>query len=72
MNNWLYKQFLSSYLCGCRKDYNRQLALSSLIKKWEKVLDNKSFGVVVLMNLSKAFDKIDHDLLSCKTSAVGF
>ena len=44
----------------------------SLIKNCKKVLDKKGFGGLVLMDLSKAFDTIKHDLLIAKLYAYGF
>ena len=63
---------LSPYLCGCRKGYNTQQALVSLIKKWKKILDNKSFEGAVLMDLVKVFDTLNHKLLITKLHAYGF
>ena len=64
---------LSPYLCGYRKGYNTQQALvSPLIEKWKKILDDKGFGGAVLMDLSKAFDTLNHELLIAKLHAYGF
>ena len=63
--------FLSLYLCGYRKGFSTQLVLSSLTGKWKKVLDNKGFGGAASMDLSKAFDTINHDLLIEKIQAYG-
>ena len=38
----------------------------------EKVLDNKGYVGAVLMDLSKAFDTINHELLIAKLHAYGF
>ena len=47
-------------------------ALLSLIEKWKKVLDNKGYGGAILMDLSKAFGTINHDLLIAKLHVYGF
>ena len=66
------ENFLSSYLCGYRKNFSTQQALLALIENWKKVLDNKGFAGTVLMNLSNAFNTINHDLLVTKLHAYGF
>ena len=43
-----------------------------LIENWKMELDNKKFVGAVLMDLSKAFDCIPHDLLIAKMNAYGF
>ena len=65
-------EFLSPYLCGYRKGFNTQYTLLSLIEKWEKELDNKGYAGAILMDLSKAFDTINHKLLIAKLYAYGF
>ena len=59
-------------MCGYRKGFSSEHALLSLIENWKKVLDKKGFGGAVLMDLSKAFDTIKHDLLIAKLYAYGF
>ena len=63
---------MSPYLCGYRKNFNIQQGLLALTENWKKVLDNKGFGGAVLMDLSKAFGTINHDLLVAKLHAYGF
>ena len=46
--------------------------LIRLIETWRKNLDNKKFVGAVLMDLSKAFDCVPHDLLIAKMHAYGF
>ena len=65
-------EFLSPFLCGYRQGFNTQYALLSLIEKWKNTLDNKSYTGVVLMDLSKAFETINHELLIAKLHAYGF
>ena len=65
-------KLLSPYLCGYRKGYSVQHALITLLEKWRISLDNNGFGGAILMDLSKAFDTINHDLLIAKLHAYGF
>ena len=44
----------------------------SLIEKWKKELDNKAYAGAILVDLSKAFDTINHELLIAKLYAYGF
>ena len=43
-----------------------------MIGKWKKSLDNKGHAGAVLMDLSKAFDTLNHELLIAKLAAYGF
>ena len=65
-------RFLSAYLCGYRKGFSTQQALKSLLEKWKSVLDRKGDAGVILMDLSEAFDTLNHDLLIAKLHECGF
>ena len=66
------EKFLSPYLCGYRKGFNSQYALLAMIEKWKECLDKNGFAGAILMDLSKAFDTINHELLIAKLEAYGF
>ena len=65
-------EFLSPFLCGYRKGYSAQHALSYMLEKWRISVDKGGYGGGILMDLSKAFDTLDHDLLIAKLHAYGF
>ena len=58
--------------CGFRKDFNAQHCLVTLIEKWRMSVDGSGPVGALLMNLSKAFGYIDHQLLIAKLYAYGF
>ena len=64
--------FLLRHLCGYRRGFSTQQALLSLIQKWKNYLDKKRYGGAVLMEFSKAFDTLIHDLLIAELDAYGF
>lgn len=63
---------LSPFVSAYRKGYSTQHVLIRLIEEWKEALDNKNIVGAVLMDLSKAFDCIPHDLLIAKLNAYGF
>ena len=66
------EKYLSPFLCGYRKGFNTQHALMALIEKWKQSLDEKGYAGGILMDLSKAFDTINHQLLIAMLHAYGF
>jgi hypothetical protein len=61
------KTFLSAF----RSRYRCQTALLKIIENWKKALDDNKFVAAILMNLSKAFDCLSHNLLLLKLKTYG-
>ena len=60
-------KFLFPLLCGFRNGYSTKYALVNLFQKWKKTLDKPDgiFGTL-LMDLSKAYDCVSHELIIAK------
>ena len=72
MDNQIYSYFdtlFSKFHCGFRKGFNAKHCLLAMIEKWRETLDKGGETGVVLTDLSKAFDCIDHNLLIAKLDA---
>ena len=68
----LLDRCLSKFIVAYRQKYNTQHILVRVIEELRRNLDNDIVVGAVLMDLSKAFDCIPHDLLIAKLSAYGF
>ena len=64
-------KFLNKLLCGFRKAHPTQHALFKLLPRWQKELDNSGLVGTILMDLSKAYDCLRHDLIIAKFEAYG-
>ena len=66
-----FSNLLSNLLSGFRKGYCTQHVLFRGIETWKQFLDSRCVVGTVLMDLSKAYDYIPHDLLIAKLEAYG-
>ena len=60
---------LSLFIAAYRKSYGTQHVLIRVIEEWRVKLDNDYIVEAILMDLSKAFECIPHDLLTVKLHA---
>ena len=56
-------------MCGFRKAHSTQHALFRLIQKWQAELDSGAYVATILLDLSKAYDCLSHDMLIPKLEA---
>ena len=56
---------------GFRKQHSTQHALIAIIEKIRANLDNKTFSAAVFIDLEKAFDTVNHDILLSKLDHYG-
>ena len=66
------KDKLSKQLTGFRKNRSSQDCLSCMLEILKKVLDQARYVCAISMDLSKALDTLNHDLLITKLGAYGF
>ena len=65
-------KYFSPFISAYRKSYSTQQVLIRLLAEWREKLDKNFIVGTVLMDLSKAFDCISHDLIIAKLAAYGF
>ena len=66
-----FEPILSKLLCGFRSKYSTQHALLNLLHSGQNCLDKSGIVGTILMDLSKAFDSLPHDLIIAKLEAYG-
>ena len=67
-----FLEIFSEHQCGFRKNYNTQTCLLLLEETWKKANDENNIFGALLIDLSKAFDCMSHELLIAKLEAYGF
>ena len=63
---------MTNFISAYRKWYGTNHVLLRLIENWISALDSNLFKGAALIDLTKAFDCIPHDLLIAKFHAYGF
>ena len=69
--NSFFKTKLCPHLCGFRSKYSTQHALSNLLFNWQNCFDKSGVVGTILVDLSKEFDCLPHDLIIAKLNAYG-
>ena len=57
---------------GSRKNLSCEIALNTMIEDWREALDKKDDVISIFLDLSKAFDTIDHSLFLKKLEYYNF
>ena len=69
LNNYMQNKFLI-YLKGFRKNHGTQHALLKMIETWKTKLNMGHKIGVIYMDLCKAFDNLNQELLIAKTKTL--
>ena len=66
-----FENIFDNFLCAFRRGHGCQTTLLKLLEDWRQALDDNQYVAAILMDLSKAFDCLPHDILLSKLSAYG-
>ena len=73
MMNFIDKhKILFVYQYGFRKKHSTSLALIDIVDKTKFALDKNDYALGILLDITKAFDSINHDILITKLENYGF
>ena len=62
--------FINQY--GFRENYSTTLALIDIVDKIKNSLDNNEYAIGIFLDLQKAFDTVNHEILYVKLAHYGF
>ena len=71
LSDFFNTQHFNPFLSAFRSGYGCQTVLLKILEDWKKALDENKFVAAILMDLSKAFDCLPHDLLLLKLKSYG-
>ena len=63
---------LSDCITGFRKSHGSQHCLAKMLENWKSALDKSESVCALFMDLLKAFDTINHNLLLAKLKSYDF
>ena len=66
-----FEKYFYPFISAYRKSYSTQQILIRLLEEWREKSDKNFILGAVLMDLSKAFDCIPHDLIIAKLAVYG-
>ena len=65
-----FNQHFYMFLSAFRPEFGYQTTLLRIIEDWKQALDENKYVAAILMDSSKAFDCLPHDLLLLKFNIV--
>ena len=66
-----FDSIFDDFLCAFRKGHGCQTTFLRLLEVWKYALDKNEYVAAMLMDLSKAFDCLPHNILLCKLFSCG-